>query len=105
MLLQLLFLQPEPQAWVRGHARALPLLGYDHAFTFEFEIRPLDCDDADLEVYGKLADRRYGLAFRPVSDSNAALDLLHDLQVDRTLVGLGDQKTTTHVCVYTKYTQ
>ena len=99
MLLQFFLVQPQSQAGSWRHARSLPLLRDDHTFTFEFKICPLDRDHADLKIDGKLADRRNRLAFRPVPDRDSPLDLLHDLEVDRPLVGLGDEDTGIHVCI------
>src|SRR5580698_9114578 len=97
MLFQFLFLQPRTQSRLRSHARTLPLLRYDNALTFEFQIRTLDGDHAYLQIHRKLADGRDSLALGPIADRNPLLDLLHDLEIDGPFVGLRDDEGAAHV--------
>ena len=84
--------------------RALALLRHDDALSFQFQIGPLDRDDADLKIHGELANGGNRLAFGPIADSDSLLDLLHDLEVHRALVGLRDREGAVHMSVYSVYT-
>src|ERR1700722_7715713 len=79
------------------------MLSDDDAFAFHFVIRTFDGDDAYLKVDGKLADRRDGLTFRPVTNHNPLFDLLHDLEVHGALVRLRKCKGSVHLCIDSIY--
>src|ERR1700677_1346371 len=103
MLFQFLLTQASAQARDRRYVRALAMLGDDDAFSFQFVIGTLDGDDAYLKVDGKLADGGYRLTFRPVTDHNALLDLLHDLEIHGALIRLRQCKGSEHLCIDSIY--
>src|ERR1700689_5394901 len=103
MLFQFLLTQSSAQARDRRYVRALAMLGDDDAFSFQFVIGTLDGDDAYLKVDGKLADGGYRLAFRPITDHNPLLDLLHDLEIHGALIRLRKCKGSEHLCICSIY--
>ena len=48
-------------------------MGGDNALAFELQVRPLDCDNADLQVGGQLTDRGEEFAGFPVADCDAPI--------------------------------
>ena len=76
----------------------------DDAVAFEIEIGALDGDAADTQLRGQPPDRRLFTARGPLARGNALADLLHDLQIQGSGVGLGDVYAAVHT-VYTVYTQ
>ena len=57
--------------------------GVDKPVFFQLLIRALGRNDADLQVFGELADRRQGVALVQLPVDNLFLDLPRDLLVDR----------------------
>src|SRR6185295_14573455 len=105
MLLQFLLPQSRAEAGSRRYKGTPSLLGDDYTLAFEFQIGALDGNDTDLQIGGKLADGGDRLAFRPVSDDDPALDLLHYLQIHRPLVGLGDAENCAHLYILSIYSK
>src|ERR1700761_6850922 len=79
------------------------MLGDDHPFALQFVIGTLDGDDAYLQGNSKLADRRDRLTFRPVTNHNPLLDLLHDLEVHGALIRLRKCKGSVHLYIDSIY--
>lgn len=75
------------------------MLGDDNALAFQFVVGALNRDDTHLEINGKLPDRRDRLPFRPVTHGNPLLDLLHDLEIHRALVGLREGERSVHLYI------
>ena len=100
MLIEFSLTQFEAQIRAGSDYRAPTVVSHNDSFVFQFEIGALHGDDADLQINGELADGWERLAFLPVANGNASLDLLHDLQIHGPLVGLGDKKATVHVYIH-----
>ena len=91
-------LAPEPGAHLRvgGDGRAFPVLRHDDPLAFELEVGALDRDDADAQRDGQLANRGDLLPASPVSGGDSLVDLLHDLEVHRPSIGLGNNQVGMH---------
>src|SRR6185503_6244478 len=100
MVLQFLVVESQGKIRALRYTRALALLRHDNALALELEVGTFYSDDADLKIRGELSNRRKGLSFGPVAHGDAPLDLLHDLQIDRTLVRLRDHEGGIHNCIY-----
>ena len=82
---------------VLRHERALALPRHDHARALELEVGALHGDHAHLRRDRERPDRRDLLPGLPVADRDPMPDLLHDLEVHRAPVGVGDGEITVHI--------
>ena len=74
VLLQLLLAEPgSPRPGVDATRDPLPVLRHDDAFAFQFQICPLDGDDADLKIHASW--RMEGIAW-PSAQSPTAIRCL-----------------------------
>jgi hypothetical protein len=97
MLRQLLVIKPRAQTEIRRYDRTLAMLRGNDAFAFKLQVGSLDRNHADLKRYRELANRGNFLSSGPVTDCHSLLDLFHDLQVQRSSIGLRDQQVTVHI--------
>ena len=94
MSLEFVDLDARLQIGAIGHDRTLSLPGRNHSVAFEFEVRALDCDDADLQLGRELPNRGQLCPRRQISHSHPPLNLLDDLQIQRPWIGLRNHNPT-----------